>query len=71
MIDKLDDAAPFNDDQGTRTSDDSTGAGAEASRATDGEPGSGSHKHESGYGGRGGQPKLPNEGAPERSTDKS
>jgi hypothetical protein len=63
MTDKLDNSAPFDDDQGTRVSDDnSTGAGAEASRGTQGEPRSRGHEHVSGYGGEAGEPKLPNEG---------
>jgi hypothetical protein len=61
MADKLDDAAPFNDDQGTRISTP-TGAGAEATEGTDGEPEGRSHEHQSGYGGKGGKPKKPNEG---------
>jgi hypothetical protein len=61
MTDKLDDSAPFNDDQGTRISDDATGAGAEATRGTKGEPKSNSQDHLSGYGGKAGEPKLPNE----------
>lgn len=71
MADKLDNSAPFNDDQGTRISDDATGAGAEAMRGTNGEPESSSHEHLSGYGGKAGQPKLPNEAPPKRrSTDR-
>jgi len=59
MADKLDDSAPFNDDQGTRVSEP-TGAGAEATEGTDGEPLGRSHEHRSGYGGDGGQPKEAN-----------
>ena len=70
MSDKLDNSAPFNDDQGTRVSEDATGAGAEATRGTNGEPESSSHEHESGYGGKGGEPKLPNERPRRRSTDR-
>ena len=40
--------------------EEKTGAGAEATRATDGEPEGESHKHRSAYGGNGGKPKLPN-----------
>ena len=61
MADKLDDSAPFNDDQGTRVSEP-TGAGAEASEGTDGEPRGRSHEHRSGYGGEAGKPKEPNQG---------
>lgn len=63
MSDKLDNSAPFNDEQGTRTSKESTGAGAEGTRGTEGEPRSKSHEHVSGYGGKGGDPKLPNDAA--------
>ena len=38
----------------------STGAGAEATRGTDGEAEGHEHEHESGYGGKGGEPKKPN-----------
>lgn len=41
MADKLDDSAPFNDDQGTRTGSEhsgSTGAGAEAAEGIHGAP---------------------------------
>lgn len=61
MTDQLDDSAPFNDDQGTRISTP-TGAGAEATEGTQGEPKGRSHEHVSGYGGKGGAPKKPNEG---------
>jgi hypothetical protein len=44
-----------------RTADQPTGAGAEATRGTDGEPKSNSHEHRSGYGGKGGSPKAPND----------
>jgi hypothetical protein len=61
MTDRLDDSAPFNDDQGTRISDAPTGAGAEAAEGTQGEPKGRSHEHRSGYGGDGGEPKEPND----------
>ena len=38
MTDKLDDSAPFNDDQGTRRAQEPTGAGAEASEGIHGSP---------------------------------
>ena len=38
MADKLDNSAPFNDDQGTRRSKEPTGAGAEASEGIHGSP---------------------------------
>ena len=60
MVDELDDSAPFNDEQGTRISEP-TGAGAEATEGTQGEPKGRSHEHRSGYGGNGGEPKKPNE----------
>jgi hypothetical protein len=66
MADKLDNSAPFNDDQGTRRAKDAqkpTGAGAEATEATDGTPNTSSHEHVSGYGGKGGTPKTPNDDA--------
>jgi hypothetical protein len=59
MPDRLDNSAPFDDDQGTRISEP-TGAGAEATSGTDGEPRSRSHEHESGYGGKAGRPKESN-----------
>ena len=59
MTDRLDDSASFNDDQGTRVSEP-TGAGAEATQSTDGEPRGRSHEHRSGYGGEAGEPKEPN-----------
>jgi hypothetical protein len=62
MRDKLDDSAPFNDDQGTRISGTPTGAGAEATEGTDGKPTGSSHEHHSAYGGKGGTPKKPNDG---------
>jgi hypothetical protein len=62
MVDELDDSAPFNDDQGTRISGTPTGAGAEATEGTDGEPAGSSHEHQSGYGGKGGSAKKPNNG---------
>jgi hypothetical protein len=61
VADKLDDSAPFNDDQGTRISREPTGAGAEATEGTEGEPRGSSHEHQSGYGGKAGKPKTPNE----------
>jgi hypothetical protein len=60
MPDRLDDSAPFNDEQGTRISPDATGAGAEATTGTHGEPGGNSQDHESGYGGKAGEPKESN-----------
>ena len=61
MSDRLDNSAPFEDDQGTRvSSSDATGAGAEATSGTNGKPARDSHKHESGYGGKAGQPKQSN-----------
>lgn len=60
MTDELDNSAPFNDDQGTRISEP-TGAGAEATEGTQGEPKGRSHQHRSAYGGDGGEPKEPNE----------
>ena len=38
MADKLDDSAPFNDDQGTRRAQKPTGAGAEAAEGLHGAP---------------------------------
>jgi len=38
MADKLDNSAPFNDDQGTRTAKQPTGAGAEAAEGIHGSP---------------------------------
>ena len=38
MADKLDNSAPFNDDQGTRTAKKPTGAGAEAAEGIHGAP---------------------------------
>lgn len=98
MADKLDNSAPFNDDQGTRLARKPTGAGAEAAEGIHGDPahresrrnpedktsladtdaegddersgseplGSNSHEHLSGYGGKGGAPKHPNDGSKER-----
>jgi hypothetical protein len=63
MADKLDNSAPFNDDQGTRRAEKPTGAGAEATEGTDGKPQTSSHEHVSGYGGKGGTPKTPNDDA--------
>jgi hypothetical protein len=63
MPDPLDNSAPFDDDQGTRISNkpapdvsEPTGAGAEATEGTQGEPKGRSHEHRSGYGGKGGEP---------------
>jgi hypothetical protein len=62
MRDKLDDSAPFDDEQGTRTADEKpTKAGAEAMRGTDGKPLTSSQDHHSAYGGKGGEPKEPND----------
>jgi len=61
MADKLDNSAPFDDDQGTRIAKEPTGAGAEATEGTDGEPSRG-QQHVSTYGGKGGKPKKPDEG---------
>ena len=60
MPDPLDNSAPFDDDQGTRVSSKPTGAGAEATSGMDGEPEGSSHTHESGYGGKAGEPKESN-----------
>ena len=60
MTDDLDNAAPFNDDQGTKVSKDSTGAGAEPTQHVEGQPKEHRTEHESGYGGRGGEPKESN-----------
>ena len=38
MSDKLDNSAPFNDDQGTRVAREPTGAGAEAAEGIHGDP---------------------------------
>lgn len=38
MTDKLDNSAPFNDDQGTRIAREPTGAGAEAAEGIHGDP---------------------------------
>lgn len=38
MADKLDNSAPFNDDQGTRIAKEPTGAGAEAAEGIHGAP---------------------------------
>ena len=62
MADKLDNSAPFDDDQGTRIAKEPTGAGAEATAGTQGEPSKG-NQHQSGYGGKGGEPKKPNGGS--------
>jgi hypothetical protein len=60
MPDQLDNSAPFDDDQGTRSASEPTGAGAEATSGMDGEPKGSSHTHESGYGGKAGKPKESN-----------
>ena len=67
MADRLDDSAPFDDDQGTRISQTPTGAGTEANAGTQGEkqgdkqgePERRTHEHRSGYGGDKGEPKEP------------
>jgi hypothetical protein len=61
MADDLDDSAPFNDDQGTKLSKDSTGMGSEATQHVDGQPKNRTTEHESGYGGRGGDAKEAND----------
>jgi hypothetical protein len=61
MTDDLDNSAPFNDEQGTRVSKDSTGAGAEATQHVNGQPKERTEEHESAYGGRGGEPKESND----------
>ena len=61
MADKLDDSAPFDDDQGTRVSQKPTGAGAEANAGTQGEPERRTHEHRSSYGGDMGEPKEPSD----------
>lgn len=60
MTDDLDNSAPFNDEQGTKVTKDSTGAGAEATQHVEGQPKERDTEHESGYGGRGGEPKQSN-----------
>jgi hypothetical protein len=64
MADKLDDSAPFNDDQGTRIQRQPSGAGAEATEGMQGEPKGKSHEHQSGYGGKAGEPKQSNDDIP-------
>jgi hypothetical protein len=59
MTDRLDDSAPFNDDQGTRISETPTGAGGEATEGSRDEPERRTHEHRSGYGGDKGEPKEP------------
>ena len=49
------------DNSGTRISKKPTGAGAEATESTDGKPKGRSQDHESGYGGKAGQPKKPSD----------
>ena len=61
MADRLDNATPFDDDQGKRGSKPSTGAGAEATESTDGEPRTNSQDHESAYGGKAGNPREPSD----------
>ena len=64
MTDDLDNSAPFDDGQGTRIAREQppTGAGSEATDgATGGKPSRGNHEHESGYGGKKGQPKVPSD----------
>lgn len=61
MADRLDNATPFDDEQDSRGSRHSTGAGAEAMQSTDGEPKTNSQDHESAYGGKAGNPKEPND----------
>jgi hypothetical protein len=61
MADRLDDSAPFDDDQGTRISKTPTGAGAEATEGSRAEQEGRTHEHRSGYGGDNGEPKEPYE----------
>ena len=61
MTDDLDNSAPFDDDQGTRIPKKPTGAGAEPTRSTDEHRQDRTPDHESGYGGKGGEPKESNE----------
>jgi len=61
MTDDLDNSAPFEDDQGTKISRKPTGAGAEPTTSTDEQKRDRSPDHESGYGGRGGEPKESND----------
>ena len=61
MADRLDNSAPFDDNQGTRGSKQSTGAGAEAAEGIDGEPKTSSEDHEGAYGGKAGNPKEPSD----------
>lgn len=62
MADDLDNSAPFNDDQGTKLSEDSSAMGSEATQHVDGQPHhERDREHESGYGGRGGHPKQPSD----------
>jgi hypothetical protein len=58
MPDPLDNSAPFNDKQGTRIAKQPSGAGAEATESTQGEPAADKSEHVSGYGGHGGTPKI-------------
>ena len=53
------------DDQDDLGSGKSTGAGAEATRGTGGEPARDAHKHRSSYGGDGGSPKRASEPKPD------
>ena len=57
------DEGRYDDDQGTKISGDSTGAGAEATQGNDGKPSRGNHEHHSAYGGKAGEPKEPNDGS--------
>ena len=62
MADKHDEG--FTDDQGVgtnRKTSTQTSSGAEATKGMDGKPEGESHEHRSGYGGDGGEPKLPND----------
>jgi hypothetical protein len=64
MADKLDNSAPFDDDQGTRIEQEPTGAGAEASEGIRDKPEQAkSQDHWSGYGGKAGTPKQSNDGS--------
>jgi hypothetical protein len=61
MSDRLNDSAPIDDELRKRAPAKPTGAGAEATEGTDGEPESSSQEHHSAYGGKGGEPKEPND----------
>lgn len=72
MRDKLDNAAPFNDGQGTRIEKGPTGAGAEAAEGVREKPEQAqSQEHVSGYGGHGGAPKESNDGSDDERTTNS